>query len=417
MHDLTYKYVGKVEGNNPNLSFLEYEIPNYKFLCFPGGTRSGKTYSIVQWIWHNMERYSGIQYSIVRKTLKALEPTVLKDFIDIGLEMGLYTSKHHNLTRNIYHHNGNTVRFFGADDDEKLRGAKQHILYMNEAPELNWEVVKQLLFRTEYRVLIDYNPSYPESWVYDKIQTRDNCASLTTTYKDNPHLSQEQLDELEWLRLNDPDAYKVYGLGQRGELRGQIYKNWVRIEELPVGVGVHGWSLDFGFSNDPTCINEIVKDGRRLYVDEKIYATGLDNIDVAIHLHYLGAEKFSLIIAESAEPKSIREIRIGWDLTEDYLQKRCLNLGYEYRPQLKAALKEGFHLMPVVKNAIITGIQAVKQHEVYVTDRSHNIWKEYYSYRWIEDKDTGRLLNEPVDDNNHAMDNIRYFVIMENRIY
>lgn len=419
MNDLTDKYVGKVKGVNPNLSFLEHEIGNYKFLCLPGGTRSGKTYSTIQWIWYNLRRYSGVQYTVVRKTLAALKITALKDFINIGIELGMYTVKNHNRTDNIYYHNGNSVLFLGADDDEKLRGAKQHVLYMNEAPELDWTVVKQLLFRTENKVIIDYNPSYPESWVYDNIQTRPTCASLTTTYLDNPFLPSAQLEEILWMKDNDPDTYKIYGLGQRGELRGQIYTNWKKIEELPSGVGVRGWTIDFGFTNDPTTITECVKDGRSFYAKEHVYATGLDNIDIAIHLHYMGCKTGDMIIAECAEPKSIREIRYGWDLTADYLQSRCNNLGFAYDKALQGVIKDGFYVLPVVKgkDSISNGIQVVKAHEVFVTADSTNAWREYYRYRWVEDPKTQKVLNEPVDKDNHFMDGIRYFLLMENRVY
>lgn len=420
MIDLTDKYIelSRKTGHNPNLLFLEGEIANYRILVMQGGTRSGKTWSGCQFYWRSMDKYSGVEYSIVRGTLPALKATVMKDFFAMGIDAGVYSELYHNKTDKEYRYNGNLLDYFSVEDGEKTRGRKRHVLYMNEAPELEWEPVQQLLWRTTSKIIIDYNPSYPESWVYDNILTRDDCAMITTTYLDNPYLSQGQLNEILWLKENDPDAYRIYGLGQRGELRGQIYKNWKRIDELPIDYP-SAYIIDFGFTNDPTAITECKKHNRAMYAKEHIYRTGLDNIDIAICLFFIGCKSDSLMIADSAEPKSIREIRIGWDLSEDYIKTKCLNLGYEYKKELQKALKEGFWVLPTVKgqDSIDNGIQAVKQHEVFVTSDSANAWREYYRYRWKEDDKTGTLLNVPIDKDNHFCDTVRYYALMENRVY
>jgi len=421
MNDLTSKYVGKSGKWNPNLMFLENEIMNYRILALPGGTRSGKTTAVIQWIWRQMSKYRGVEYSIARQTLTALKSTALRDFVDIGTQAGLYREAFHNQTEKEYRWNGNMLDYFGADDDEKIRGRKRKVLYMNEGPEMLWPVVQQLLFRTEAKVIIDYNPSYPESWVYDNILTRKDCAMITTTYMDNPHLPAGQVAEIEWLKENDPEAYKVYGLGQRGELKGQIYKNWKRIKELPVDYPFI-YVIDFGFTNDPAAITKLCKHNRALYAKQLVYSPGLDNIDIGIHLFFHGVTSSDMVIADSAEPKSISELRYGWDLNAEYLETKMGLLGYSDKgkvPELQAALKKGFTVLGALKgqDSIDAGIQKVKQFEVFVTEDSHDAWKEYTKYKWAEDPRTGKLLNVPVDAFNHFMDTVRMFALAEGRLF
>lgn len=416
MNDLTEKYVNIKSGYNPNLRFLENEIGNYRILAMPGGTRSGKTYSAGQFIWRNLDRYSGVNYSIVRQTLTSLKATVLRDFIDIGTDAGLYREAYHNKSANEYSYNGNLLDYFGADDDEKIRGRKRHVLYMNEGPEMDWSVVQQLLWRTEAKVIIDYNPSYPESWVYDNILTRKDCAFITTTYQNNPYLTSGQLDEIEWMRENDPDTYIVYGLGQRGNLKGQIYKHWKRIKALPAELA-SSWIIDFGFSNSQTCVTEAKYDGKRaVFAKEHLYKLGLDNFQLAICLFFIGVTANDEIIADGAEPKSIAEMRRGWGMEKDWIKQTAENLGFTADDptldKLQKALRKGFpRTVAALKgqDSVLAGIQKVKQYEVFVTEDSINAWREFGMYRWEEDSKTGILTNEPIKKNDHFCDTLRYF--------
>lgn len=412
MHDLTAKYVGKVKGVNPNLSFIEHEINNYRILALPGGTRSGKTQSVLRWIWKNLHTFSGVEYTIVRKTLTALKQTALKDFVEIGVEFGLYSERYHNRTEQLYNYNGNRVLFLGADDGEKLRGCAQDVLYINEAPELEWEPVKQLLMRTRHKTIMDYNPSYPESWIYDKVHTRETTASLTTTFEDNPHISGGELEEILWMRDNDPESYKIYGLGQRGELRGQVYKNWTKIKEMPVDYAP-SFVIDFGFANDPCVLAKFSSHNRAIYGKQCVYQVGMNNDILGIHMYYAGVRAQTHVLADSAEPKSIAELNRGWDVTEDWLKEQCRGLEYEYTPDLLKVMKEGYTVFAVKKgqDTIDAGIQKVKQYEVLIEDSSHDAWKEYRQYRWMEDSKTGKLLNKPIDQHNHFNDCLRYYAM------
>lgn len=412
MNDLTSKYVGVNSYHNPNLRFLENEIGNYRILVMQGGTRSGKTYSGVQFIWRNMHKYTGVEYSIVRQSFPALSSTVMKDFIHIGADAGLYLEANHHITNKEYKHNGNVLDYFSAEDHEKIRGRKRHVLYMNEAPELDWKVVEQLLWRTESKIIMDYNPSYPESWMYDKILTRKDCAFIITTYEDNPHLSKGQLDEILWMKENDPDTYRVYGLGQRGELRGQIYKNWKRIDALPIEFP-STFVIDWGYANDPACIGEFKHNKRAIYSKQHLYQTGLHNVHLAIKLVMVGCDSNTPIIADNAEPKAIAELRNRLHtVSKETIKEDALLLEYDLSDKevdkIYDVFQEGFSISGCLKQEIEVDIQKVKQYEIFVTEDSKDAWREYYQYRWKEDPKTGKLLNVPVGQD-HYQDCAKYF--------
>ncbi len=171
---------------NPNLLFIEHNIKTTRVLVLQGGTRSwlGKTYSALQWIIRTCHKHQGMTISIVRKTLPALKSSALRDFIEILQSLGLYNENNHNKTEGTYLLNNNLIEFFSVDDASKIRGRKRDILFANEANELELEDWRQLLLRTTGKVIIDYNPSDFEHWIYEQVIPRDDAKLLITTYKD-----------------------------------------------------------------------------------------------------------------------------------------------------------------------------------------------------------------------------------------
>lgn len=433
MIDLTEKYVSlskkfaeKGQLFNPNYLFLKNEMGKYRYYLLQGGTRSGKTVATVQTLWQMMDTYAGVEYSIVRESMPTLKATVLTDLIDWGIKAGLYKESLHNKTEGWYKDTkGNKIDFIGAEDEEKLRGRKRDILYVNEAGNLNWEVIEQLRTRTTGVIIMDYNPSYPESWIYDRIMPREDCAFIRTTYKDNPHLTAHQLSDIEDMRINDPDRYRIYGMGERGLIRGQIYSNWIEIDNRQFPKDANILAVDFGYSSDPCAIVKAKIDGRALYAKEEVYRTGMGNIDVGIALFFAGyTDKFTLI-ADSAEPKSIGELRNGWDLTDDYVAERAADLGYEFESReqfqrLQHRLRNGFIVHGAVKgpDSVRMGIQKLQQYSVMATRGSGNLWKEYPKYKWKEDKYTGKLLRAPDPAcADHILDTLRYIAQSHGRIF
>lgn len=441
MVDLTDTYVNKdwfipdgedSKGNpkkkriSPNLAFLMNEINDFDTFVFQGATRSGKTYAILMYIWNFIDNYyPDISVTVVRQSMPVLKGTVIPDFIDIGKMAGLYDKSNHNLTDQIYTHKGNTVSFVAAENIEKLKGRKQDIVYFNEAPELSWGQVQQLLFRTTGKKFYDYNPSYPESWMYDNILTRDNVAFIKTTYQDNPFLSQAQIDEIEWMKINDPQQYVIYGLGERGESANQVYNNFrkIRDEHFP-DREAKVWGVDFGFTQDPTAIAKSRFIDNKIYVKEIAYERGLQNYDIMILLWLNGyKDDEHTLIVDSANPQDISVMRNGIDLKDDFILNRIYQLGYEKPTDEEFAslrkFMQGITVYGAIKppGSILSGINKLRGYQVFAPQSSTSLWKEYSNYKWMVDRLTGKPINKPIDKHNHLLDLIRYKAICEGRYF
>lgn len=431
MVDLTDKYLSQKWYDeagglmNPNFAFLVNEMASYNTFVLCGGTRSGKTFAVLQYIWGNLSRFNGAKYTIARQSMPVLKGTIIPDFKEIGYMANLYNVSNHNQTEQVYKQNGNELSFVAGENEDKLRGLKQDFLYVNEAPELGWDSIQQLLFRTSSKRIFDYNPSYPDSWMYDKILSRDNVAFIRTTYKDNPFVSETQLEELEWMKEHDPQRYLIYGLGQRGEIQGQIYHNFRKIRDDQFPEDANIWVLDFGFSDDPSAIMQLKFEGRTIYAKERLYKTGQSNLDLIIHLYFAGfnENKGHMLIADSADPQNIAEIRYGLELTDDFLMDEIAKLGYSLHSERKYnELKEmisGINIIGAIKGpgSIRAGIKKVQSFEVLLTEGSINAWSEVTNYKYKMDRFTGRPTREPVDKFNHCMDCIRYAGLAEGRYF
>lgn len=361
-----------------------------KIVVNEGGTRSSKTYSILQYLLcHSIEHRDKI-ISIVRKNYADLPFSSMKDFFDILTEQEIYNPINHDKTHHTYFFNGNEFQFLGLDKAEKKRGTKRDILYINEALDITLEDWRQLSMRTTERIFIDYNPSVTQHWLYDEVLTRDDCEVIHSTYKDNPFLLEEQIKEIERL-ITDPYYYNVYALGKRADIKGVIFDNWTNIKSIPihevdvttgaVSVGKQMplydviYGLDFGYQN-PCALIEIRYHEKELWVKEKFYRTKMTNADIINEIKVMGIK--DLIYADAAEPKSIAEIRSA-----------------------------GINILPTNKGAdsVFAGIQFLKGFKVNVVD-SPNIDRERRGYKWAEDKG-GKKLEQPVKINDHALDAIR----------
>jgi phage terminase large subunit len=346
-----------------------------------GGTRSGKTYNILLWlIFYYTERNTDKTITICRKSFPSLRASVMRDFFDILRNHDLYREEFHNKSSHEYHLNGNLVEFISLDQPQKIRGRKRNLLYINEGNELFYEDWQQLVFRTDGRIIIDYNPSESFHWIYDKVVPRDDCDFYQTTYRDNPFLDKSIVDEIERLRDTDEDYWRIYGLGERGMSRATIFQ--FGTSEIPQEAKLISYGLDFGYTNDPSALVAVYQHGDNLYLDELLYRTGMTNRDLHHHLQSLGLDRRDEIFADSAEPKSIEELhRFGWNI----------------KPTAKG------------QDSINAGIDILKRHKIFATSRSNNLIKELQNYKWTEDKN-GNLLNKPIDVMNHALDASRYAV-------
>ena len=350
-----------------------------KIIVEQGGTRSGKTYNILLWIIFNYCTYHQKKViTICRKSFPSLRATVLRDFFDILKEQNIYSELFHNKSNSEYNLFGNLIEFISLDQPQKIRGRKRDLLFINEANELYFEDWQQLVFRTQERVVIDFNPSDEYHWIYDKVITREDCDFYKTTYRDNPFLELSIITEIERLRETDEQYWQIYGLGERAASRSTIF-NYIEIMKIPDDAKLIAYGMDFGYSNDPTTLVSVFTKDYNLYIKEHLYKTQMTTID--IH-KFLLSENLSSnpIYADSAEPRLIKELRV---------------MGHNIFPSMKG------------KDSVNAGIDLLKRYKIHIHAESNNAIQEFRNYKWIEDK-SGRLTNVPIDANNHCIDPCRY---------
>jgi phage terminase large subunit len=358
-------------------NYEAYHSKQYRAIVNQGSTRSSKTYSIAQLLALYIPIKEIKSISVVSPSLPHLKRGARRDFLEILETSTLYDDNSFNKTDNIYHYpNGSYVEFFGAEDVGKTRGPGRDILYVNEANLLPFAVYKQLALRTKEIIFLDFNPADEESWVYQVADDPKN-KFIHSTYKDNPFLSPEQVGEIESLKDADQNLWKVFGLGLRGSSSETIYTHWKTCREMP-GRGELFYGLDFGYNVQTALVAIEVFEGA-VYIDQLIYETKLTTGDLIEKLKGLGFSRANEIFADCAEPKTIEEL-----------------------------MRARFNAKPSDKD-VTEGIRKVKSMPLYITERSIDIIKEIKSYKWKIDKD-GKVLDEPVKFNDHAMDAIRYGV-------
>ena len=344
-----------------------------------GGTRSGKTYAILQWlIVRAIQEKQDI--TIVRKTVPSLKRTVMKDFKDILLEIGIFTDDNFNQSERYYKFsNGSIISFLNTDDPEKLRGVKSDILFMDEASEIDEESYFQLSIRCSGPIIMAFNPTIsPYHW----LRQMEDCDRYVTTYKDNPYLPKEMVKAIEDLEHKNPKYWTIYGKGEYAPNDKAIF-NFQIVDEIPVCELV-AFGMDFGFANDPTTLVAVHKQGDMLYLRELMYETGLVTNDITRKLEQLNLGRTDEIWCDSADPRLIEEI---------------------YRSGFNAkAVKKG-------PDSIKFGIGVLQNYGICVDKKSQNLINELYSYQWATDK-YGYVLDKPEGGLDHLIDAARYVAMM-----
>ena len=337
-----------------------------------GGTRSGKTYAILQYlILEGLQKKLDI--TVVRKTVPSLKRTVMKDFKDILIKIGIYSENAFNTSDRTYNFDsGTTILFLNTDDPEKLRGVKSDILFIDEASEVDEESYFQLSIRTTGKIILAYNPTIsPFHW----LRTMDNCERFNTTYKDNSYLSKEIVKAIEDLERTNPKKWTIYGKGEYAANDKAIYQ-FTTIDDVE-GEFV-GFGLDWGW-NDPLAMVAVFRNGDNLFVDEVLYESQLPIGELINKLRKIGIERDE-IWCDSSEPRNIEEL---------------------YRA--------GFNAKGVVKgpDSRKFGIGVLQNFKIHITKRSQNIINEMYGYEYTSDK-YGYVTDIPQDGFDHTMDALRY---------
>jgi len=354
-----------------------------------GGTSSGKTWAILPILIDRAAREPGMEISVVSESVPHLRRGAMKDFLKIMRMTNRYVDAHFNKTNLKYEFaNGSYIEFFSVDDDSKLRGARRNILYVNEANNISYESYLQLAIRTSGDIFIDFNP-VARFWAHNEIMKENDSELIILKYQDNEALDKNIISELESNRIKalTSDYWRnwcrVYLDGEIGTLEGVIYSNWKEIDSIPADARLLGYGLDFGYSSDPSALVAVYKYNNDIIADEVVYAKNLLNSDL-VNLFRQNSVSGD-IFADSAEPKSIDEIR-----------------------------RYGFRINPVSKGAdsIKFGIGIIQEYNLLVTKRSINLKDELSRYTWAKDRD-GNALNYPIDSYNHALDALRYFAMMK----
>lgn len=350
---------------------------NKRIRGIAGGTSASKTISIIQILIDQAQRdITPTLTSITSESMPHLKRGAIRDFLNIMQEHGYYNETRWNKTDFTYNfESGSKIEFFSLDMPHKVRGPRRQRLFINEANNIPLETFEQLEVRTEETIWLDWNP-VSEFWFYTDIKQRDDVDFEILTYKDNEGLQEAIVKTIE-SRKGNKNWWKVYGEGLLGDAEGRIYKGWTQLDEIPGEARLKRKGLDFGYSNDPTGLLDVYVWNNSFIWDELIYRKGMSNKDIADAIKQTDD---ALVIADSAEPKSIDEIS-----------------------------SYGISILPSQKGpgSILQGIQYVQDQTIYVTKRSLNIWKEYRNYLWLTDKN-GKIINEPQDFMNHLLDAGRY---------
>lgn len=343
-----------------------------------GGSSAGKTIAILLVLIDAAQREKNVINSVVSETIPHLKRGAMRDFLNIMEAHGYYKDDSWNKTDFVYtFETGSKIEFFSADSPDKVRGPRRNgRLFLNECNNVNYEVYTQLVIRTEGDIYLDFNP-VAEFWYHEHIAGQMEHDFIIVTYKDNEGLPQVIVDEIE-RRRNNKAFWTVYGEGQLGETEGRIYRGWKEIDDIPHEARLERYGLDFGYTNDPTAIVAIYYFNGGYILDEVCYTKGLSNKQIA---DILLNQKKALIIADSAEPKSIDELRM-----------------------------HSLTVLPTTKGpgSVLQRIQMMQDQQISVTKHSLNILKEYRNYLWLTDDKTGLVTNEPSPIWNHAMDAAGY---------
>lgn len=351
-----------------------------KIRAVQGGTSASKTVSILIYLIHRAQTDTEPTLtSIVSESMPHLKRGAMRDFLLIMKGHNYFKENSWNISSSTYtFETGSQIEFFSVDQPDKLRGARRERLFMNECNNVPLDSFEQLEVRTKEFVFLDWNPTN-EFWFYTEVLTkRADVEHIILNYLDNEGLSPEIIDSIEQ-RKNRAGWWQVYGLGQLGEVEGKIYKDWEIIDFVPHEARLERRGLDFGYSVDPAAIVDVYYYNGGYILDEVLYKKGQSNKQLADTINNIEIE--CLTIADSAEPKSIDEIKLY-----------------------------GVNILPAVKGpgSVSAGISFVQAQRISMTKRSINLIKEYRNYLWKTDKKTGKILNEPEGGLDHALDAVRY---------
>jgi phage terminase large subunit len=364
-----------------------------KTIVHQGGSSSGKTYGILQWLFQYGAEHPNTVITVVGQDIPNLRVGAYRDaqtiLADDDVLLAWYPPELHNKSNRTFKcPNGSIIEFNSYSDSQDAKSGKRDILFVNEANGISYEVYEQLRIRTTSKVIIDFNPS-ASFWAHERLSKDPDVQWVVTTFRDNAFihdsvkkaiLSYEPTPENIANGTANEYRWKVYGLGEVGRLEGLVFPDFKVTTDWPTDYKWREFGMDFGYTNDPTTLIEIRNYAGGLYLRQHIFETGLTNPDIANRLHEVGHDPNDVIYADSAEPKSIQELN---------------DLGWWLKPAPKGP------------DSIMNGIDAIKRYPIYIHGGSKDLVSEFSSYTWAKDRN-GRPTNKPIDSFNHGIDAVRY---------
>jgi len=347
-----------------------------RFIKNEGGSRSSKTYSLCQvLILYSLNNKNKL-VSIVRRTGPALMASVFRDFKEVMEDMQIWNEDLWSKSSRIYTFpNGSQIEFFSADQEQKLRGRKRHIAWVNEANEITYDSFQQLNLRTIEKIIVDYNPSEVDSYLY--YLPSDKTISIHSTYHDNPFLTPAIVEEIENYKHTDMDYYTIFALGQRAHSRENVYQQWEILDTKPEHLTEFIYAIDYGYTH-PTAMVKIwfTRDTREAFIEEVIYESYLISTDIIQRMEKAGVDKKVVIVSETARPEIIADIK-----------------------------RTGYSIVEAIKD-VKDGINNIKTFKMMVHSKASNVIKENQNYRYK--KHNGIMTEEVIKLWDDAMDAIRY---------
>lgn len=386
-----------------NFNFDYKKTDHKRIFVLEGSSGSSKTTSILQLFiaYCAMNKDKRKKITCARAKYSWCKDSILKDFIEMLISYGLYNEKDHTRTHpQSYTLYGNEISFIGLDDPARFHGPRQDITYINEAMEADEDSYRQLEMRTNEAMILDFNPSYTQHWIFNtllmNLPSKPNTFYMHSTFRNNPYLPKGQRDTIlsyeptpENIKNGTASEYKwlVYGLGKRAAQKGTIFKYITWIDKFPENVN-YWYSIDYGYTVDPFALVKIFIDGENLYLEKIIYEP-IDNPEsVSDALFNYGVQKHDLIASDSADRYNDKEFN-----------KELKNLGWNIHPISKT-------------NGVSYWIGQLSKYKIHIVN-SIEFRIEAENYRWREIN--GIQINEPIDKFNHLWDAARYGIMVNSK--
>lgn len=343
-----------------------------------GGSSSGKTYSILQVLLELARQSPMLRITVTAESLPALRGGAIADMDTIlgTSPFGGWVCKVNLSTHKYTLWNGSYIEFKAFKNVEAAKHGKRDILFINEATNVRYEIAKQLILRSG-RVFIDFNPSQ-DFWVFDKYLGNAQAEWIYSNYRHNPFADPGMVEDIESLKEEDVELYKVYALGRRGNLSGQVFPNIIWVPQFPDYASGQVYGLDIGFVNSYTALCRIGFADRRVFGEELLYERRLTEPDINDRLEGLGISRHVPIICDSANASVIEYLR-----------------------------RQDWNIHPAKKGEIKGELLAMRRQQWCITNNSLNWKKEARNYIWKRDS-SGAFENVPIKKFDHLFDAARY---------